>query len=41
MGHDDTLAIGALLRRHGFHFSRSMGQNFLIDPDIPAAIAES
>src|SRR5574344_410202 len=41
MGHHDTLAIGALLRRHGFHFSRSMGQNFLIDPDIPAAIAES
>ncbi|MDD5964038.1 MAG: 16S rRNA (adenine(1518)-N(6)/adenine(1519)-N(6))-dimethyltransferase RsmA [Oscillospiraceae bacterium] len=41
MGHNDTLAIGALLRRHGFHFSRSMGQNFLIDPDIPAAIAES
>lgn len=34
-------AIEALLRRHGFHFSKSMGQNFLIDPSIPAAIAEA
>ena len=28
-----------LLERHGFHFSKSMGQNFLIDPQIPADIA--
>ena len=28
-----------LLGRHGFHFSKSMGQNFLIDPEIPADIA--
>ncbi len=34
-------AIEALLRRHGFHFSKSMGQNFLIDASIPAAIAEA
>ncbi len=33
--------IKALLGRHGFHFSKSMGQNFLIDPAIPAAIAEA
>ena len=33
--------IEALLRRHGFHFSKSMGQNFLIDASIPAAIAEA
>ena len=33
--------IQALLARHGFHFSKSMGQNFLIDPAIPYEIAES
>ena len=33
--------IRALLGRHGFHFSKSMGQNFLIDPAVPAAIAEA
>ena len=41
MERNDKAAIEALLRRHGFHFSKSMGQNFLIDPAIPAAIAES
>ena len=35
----DELTIRALLERHGFHFSKSMGQNFLIDPQIPADIA--
>ena len=34
---DDTIRM--LLERHGFHFSKSMGQNFLIDPQIPADIA--
>lgn len=34
-------AISALLARHGFHFSKSMGQNFLIDASVPAAIAEA
>ncbi len=33
--------IKALLGRHGFHFSKSMGQNFLIDPAVPAAIAQA
>ena len=41
MEHCDFAAIEALLRRHGFHFSKSMGQNFLIDATIPAAIAEA
>lgn len=35
----DYGALRALLERHGFHFSRSMGQNFLIDPAVPADIA--
>ena len=26
----DELTIRMLLERHGFHFSKSMGQNFLI-----------
>lgn len=30
-----------LLARHGFRFTKSMGQNFLINPDIPAAIADA
>lgn len=41
MERNDKAAIEALLKRHGFHFSKSMGQNFLISPDVPAAIAES
>lgn len=41
MERNDKAAIEALLKRHGFHFSRSMGQNFLIDPAIPYEIAES
>ncbi|MDD3347491.1 16S rRNA (adenine(1518)-N(6)/adenine(1519)-N(6))-dimethyltransferase RsmA [Oscillibacter sp.] len=35
----DYDTIGALLGRHGFHFSKSMGQNFLIDAQVPADIA--
>ena len=35
----DELTIRMLLERHGFHFSKSMGQNFLIDPQIPADTA--
>lgn len=35
----DRETLRALLGRHGFHFSRSMGQNFLIDPAVPADIA--
>ena len=35
----DEKTIRELLGRHGFHFSKSMGQNFLSDPQIPADIA--
>lgn len=35
----DYDSIRELLARHGFHFSKSMGQNFLIDPEVPARIA--
>ena len=35
----DYNTIRTLLERHGFHFSKSMGQNFLIDAQIPADIA--
>ena len=41
MERNDKAAIEALLKRHGFHFSKSMGQNFLIDSAIPYEIAES
>ena len=33
--------IKSLLGRHGFHFSKSMGQNFLIEDWVPQQIAES
>lgn len=35
----DCGTVRALLERHGFHFSKSMGQNFLLDPQVPADIA--
>lgn len=37
----DITAVQALLKRHGFHFSKSMGQNFLIVPEVPVNIAEA
>ncbi len=37
----DEKELRALLSRHGFRFSKSMGQNFLIDASIPAAIADA
>lgn len=37
----DDNTIRDLLARHGFHFSKSMGQNFLIDPEVPRRIAEA
>lgn len=37
----DIRDIKALLDRHGFHFSKSMGQNFLIEGWVPQQIAES
>lgn len=33
--------IQALLKRHGFHFSKSLGQNFLIEAWVPRDIAEA
>lgn len=33
--------IKALLERHGFHFSKSMGQNFLIEGWVPRDIAQA
>ncbi len=41
MAQNERQAIEALLSRHGFRFSKSKGQNFLIDPDVPRAIAEA
>lgn len=37
----DIRDIKALLNRHGFHFSKSMGQNFLIEDWVSRDIAES
>ena len=37
----DSNEIRALLQRHGFHFSKSLGQNFLIASWVPRRIAES
>ena len=37
----DYAAIRLLLERHGFRFSKSMGQNFLIDASVPYRIAEA
>lgn len=37
----DIREIKALLARHGFHFSKSMGQNFLIAGWVPQDIAEA
>ena len=30
----DPHAVQALLRRHGFHFSKAMGQNFIVDSTV-------
>ena len=37
----DIRDIRALLARHGFHFSKSMGQNFLIEDWVPRRIADA
>ncbi len=37
----DAAELKGLLNRHGFRFSRSLGQNFLIDPQIPRRIAQA
>ena len=37
----DIRQVKALLARHGFHFSKSLGQNFLIENWVPRDIAEA
>lgn len=37
----DRREIEALLERHGFHFSKAMGQNFLIESWVPRDIADA
>ena len=37
----DPGEIRLLLENHGFRFSKSLGQNFLIDASVPARIADS
>ena len=37
----DPAALRALLQKHGFHFSKGLGQNFLCDPEALYTIAES
>ena len=34
----DTKSMRSLLERHGFNFSKSLGQNFLVDKNIPEKI---
>ena len=41
MGLCDITDIRAILGRHGFHFSKSLGQNFLTDASVPAGIADA
>lgn len=41
MAGEEQRQIEALLARYGFHFSKSKGQNFLIDRAVPRAIAEA
>lgn len=40
MGLCDIAEIRAVLGRHGFHFSKSLGQNFLTDASVPERIAD-
>ena len=39
MGLCDIQDIKAILARHGFHFSKSLGQNFLTEQWVPERIA--
>lgn len=41
MGLCDIQDIKAILGRHGFHFSKSLGQNFLTEQWVPDQIAQS
>ena len=37
----DVNTIKALLARHGFRFSKALGQNFLIESWVPHDISEA
>ena len=37
----DIRAVRDLLERHGFHFSKALGQNFLINPSVCPRMAEA
>ena len=37
----DIRAVRALLERHGFRFSKALGQNFLINPSVCPRMAEA
>lgn len=37
----DPRQVQTLLQRHGFRFSKSMGQNFLVVPQVPIDIADA
>ena len=41
MKYNEQQSIEALLARHGFHFSKSKGQNFLVNREIPFMIAQA
>lgn len=36
----DINVVKEILSRHGFHFSKALGQNFIVDPDVCPHIAE-
>ena len=36
----DLKTVRAILEKHGFSFSKSLGQNFLINPNVCPAMAE-
>ena len=36
----DLTVVEEILRRHGFRFSKSLGQNFIVDPELCPRIAE-
>ena len=37
----DINTVNKILSRHGFTFSKALGQNFLIDPDVCPEMAAS
>ncbi len=37
----DASTVRKILERHGFNFSKALGQNFLIDPDVCPEMAEN